>query len=348
MPSRIIMSSILCATLTVTALAGLAMPASAERQLVDGIVAQVGNKVVLFSEVVQLTAPSEQKMIEGGAPPAEILRFRADVLERLIDRRLIESVIELSGMEATDVEVDQAIEGIAAENGITVDSIKASVESEGLSFSTYREEIRGEIERARVINGRVRSQVQIDEEAARALYEIRYSSQPGPGDEVRLEQILVTLSAERDGEAACALVEQAREQAIAGQALSKIAASDPAYRFTELDWIHAEQLADWMSPTVKASSPGEFAPTLPTDFGCALIHLIERRSFEALSYADVKPQLYDELYNKQLEIEYKKWLDDLRKETFIERKGVFAQNAKPDDGFPSFRKAGPEFVPADE
>ncbi len=347
MPKRFALSSILCSALALAVMSGLPECASAERQLVDGIVAQVGTKVVLFSEVLQLTAPSEQKMLESGAPPEEILRFRADVLERLIDRRLIENVIELSNMEATDIEVDGAIENIAAENGLSVETLKSSVESEGLSFSAYREEIRGEIERARVINSRVRSRVRVDEEAARALYEIRYRSQSGTGDEVRLEQILVTESAERDAETTCTLIEQAREQALAGRPLAEVADDDPAYRFSELDWIHADQLAEWMVSTVEGTSPGEYAAPLQTAFGCVLIHLIERRGFEPTSFDEVKPELYDELYNKQLETEYAKWLEEMRQETYIARKGVFAQSEEPEDGLPSFPRSGPEFVPSE-
>jgi len=299
--------------------------ASAERQLVDGIVAQVGNEVVLFSEVIQLTAPSETKMRDAGAPPEEILRLRAQVLERLIDRRLVEEVISRANLEATDAEVDQAIEGIAEDNGLSMAELQASVEAEGLGFAVYREEIRGEIERARIINSRVRPRVNVDEVSVQSLYEVRFAEQPKAGDEVRLEELLVSTSNETDREAACSLIEEARGRADAGEAFSAIAEENPALRFTELDWIHQDQLVDWMLDAVIATEPGEIGDPLPTSFGCALIHLIERRHIEPISFEQAEPRLYDELYNIQMEREYRKWLDDLRKETYIERKGVFAE-----------------------
>jgi peptidyl-prolyl cis-trans isomerase SurA len=305
----------------------LASSAHAEKQLVDGIAAQVGNRVILFSDVVKLTGPSEQKMREAGASPTEILRFRSDVLERLIDRKLVEEVIERSSLEATEEEIDQAIEGIASENGLTLDSLKASVEAEGLAYESYRQEIRGEIERSRVLNSRVRSRVHVEEADVAALYEKKFSKQPGPGEELRLEQLLVPTGPERNQSTACQIVQEARVRARDGESFESIAKSNPNLGFTQLDWIHKDQLANWMVSAVSATESGTIGKIIPTDFGCALIRVLERRDFTPITFAQAEERLYEQLYNRKMERAYNEWLGELRKETYIEKKGIFAHSS---------------------
>lgn len=305
----------------------LASSAQAEKQLVDGIAAQVGNRVILFSDVVKLTGSSEKKMREAGASPTEILRFRSDVLERLIDRKLVEEVIERSNLEATEEEIDEAIEGIASQNGLTLETLKASVESEGLAYESYRQEIRSEIERSRVLNSRVRSRVHIEESEVAELYEKKFSKQSGPGEELRLEQILVPISAQRDQSAACQEVQDARVLARNGEPFESIASTNPNMTFTELDWIHKDQLADWMVSAVSATESGSIGKLIPTDFGCALIRVLDRRHFEPVTFAQAEEQLYEQLYNRNMEKAYSEWLRELRNETYIEKKGIFAHSS---------------------
>ena len=53
-------------------------PAAAEEVLVDGIAAQVGNEIVLISEVMQLVASRERTLRAKGASEADIAMVRSD------------------------------------------------------------------------------------------------------------------------------------------------------------------------------------------------------------------------------------------------------------------------------
>ena len=68
--------------------------ARAEELLVEGIAAQVGTQIVLISEVMQTVAGDEQRMRAAGAPELEIAKLRAEGLEALIERRLLEKIVE--------------------------------------------------------------------------------------------------------------------------------------------------------------------------------------------------------------------------------------------------------------
>ena len=149
----------------VSAPAASGQPAAVSGDLVDGIAAQVGTEVVLVSEVDRVAAPIESKIREQGASDADIALLRSDVLDKLIERRLIALLAKRAEIEANDFEIDDAIAGIAKENNLGVDGLKQSVESQGLSFEAYRRRIAEEIVQQKVISGMVRPRVKVDDDA---------------------------------------------------------------------------------------------------------------------------------------------------------------------------------------
>ena len=60
-----------------------------------------------------------------------------------------------------EAEIDNAIESIAQENGLSVEQLKRSVEDQGLPFEGYRQRIREEIEHTKVVSGMVGARVRM-------------------------------------------------------------------------------------------------------------------------------------------------------------------------------------------
>jgi peptidyl-prolyl cis-trans isomerase SurA len=92
-------------------------------------------------------------------------------------------------------------------------------------------------------------------------------------------------------------------------------------------WVHETVMASWMKAAVATLQPGEMSPPLETGFGCALVRVSDRRAFVPLSYEKAKPQLYNLLSERQMAAEYQKFIEKIRSQTYIERKGVFAETA---------------------
>jgi peptidyl-prolyl cis-trans isomerase SurA len=130
----------------------LAASGAAAQEIVDGIAAQVGSEIVLISDVQQVAEPTERRLLGQGASEKEIAILRAEVLERMIERALIRQVVRRAELDATEAEIDSAIESIAQENGLSVEQLKRSVEDQGLPFEGYRQRIREEIE-PKVVSG---------------------------------------------------------------------------------------------------------------------------------------------------------------------------------------------------
>jgi hypothetical protein len=67
---------------------------------------------------------------------------------------------------------------------------------------------------------------------------------------------------------------------------------------------------------------------LETSFGCNLLQLVEKREFVPLGYEEARGQLRKELFDLHMQQEYVEFIDKLRSQTYVERKGLFAETAQ--------------------
>ena len=319
----------LAASLLLAPVSPFATPARAAELLIEGIAAQVGNDIVLASEVLEFSAPIEERMRQAGSPPGEIAAMRRDALERLIETKLLSSVVERLELAADREEVDAAIAAIAEDNGLTIEQLLTSVTSHGLTLEEYRGKIRDEIERSKVVNAMVRSRVQLDGEEVRALYEERFGDQRDGGTEVYVRHLLVLPDGRSASSAdqACDVAAAARVEISGGETdfpsvARRVSDLNPE-RGGDLGWIHRADLAAWMSDIIESMQPGQLSEVIRLPFGCNLLELVDRREFQPISFEQAEPQLRNYLFQQKTEIEYTKWLDVLREQTFIERKGAF-------------------------
>ncbi len=308
-------------------------PASPDEILVDGVAAQVGEDVVLFSEVIAMVAEREQQMRAAGSGDDQIAKLRAQGLERMIENQLIRNEVKRMELYASDEEIDETIAMIAGDNGLTLEQLEKSVRTNNMDFEDYREQLKEKIEYQRVLQIVLMPKIEIEETALRRLYDQRFKDQPDGGDLVHLRQLLVPVGPGKDADAACTEVSAAAERIAAGEtfeaAASEISVVAPE-QGGDIGWLHESSLAAWMAELVAKLEPGGVSPVNRQPFGCNLLQLVERKAFERVSYETAKPGLYREIQQGMMESEFMIWMEELRKHTYIQRYGYFADAAKLD------------------
>ena len=307
---------------------------ASNESLLDGVAAQVGDEIVLVSEVNEITRPMEKRMRDAGAPEAQINNMHREALERLIDERLIANMVTRLEMGASEDEISQAVEGIAQGNGLTAAQLRASVENHGLTMQEYRAKLKGEIERNKIIGAMVNDRVRVTPEEIQALFEERYGDQKQGGEEVRLRHILVGVggSTMRDEKTACNMINDAAIKIRAGQldfneAARQLTEMNPEQQ-GELGWLHLNEIAPWMINAIQPLKPGEISEPIPMPFGCNLLQLVDERSFEPITLEQANASLRSELTNRKTDRAIGDWLDEVREQTFISRKGRYAESSR--------------------
>ena len=147
-----------------TLLLGIAMIANtsfAAPQVVDKVAAVVNNGVVLESDVDGLMQSVKLNAGQAGQQLPDDATLRHQILERLIMDQILLQMGQKMGVKISDEQLDQAIANIAKQNNMTLDQMRSRLAQDGLSYSTYRSQIRKEMTISEVRNNEVRRRVTI-------------------------------------------------------------------------------------------------------------------------------------------------------------------------------------------
>ena len=140
--------------------------ARAETEMLDQVVAIVEDDIIMASELRERVASVTQNIQARGmeAPPEDVL------IRETLDRLILES-IQLQkgvrvGVRITDTQLNDSMQRVAAQNGMTLDQFRVALEQQGQSYQGMREQIRKELIIQRVQQGNVNQRIEITDQEA--------------------------------------------------------------------------------------------------------------------------------------------------------------------------------------
>jgi peptidyl-prolyl cis-trans isomerase SurA len=185
----------------------------------DYIAAVVNQELVTAGEVERRLerALADAARAGGPAPNPEDLRRLA--LDSLIEERAIITTAREVGMKVDEVEIDRAVQSIAAQNQVTLEVLRERLRGEGVEYSRFRSNLRDQIMIERLREREVYGRIKISEEDIDTLLE-QQRLDARANAELNLAQILVTVPEGADP----ATLEQRRQRA--EQALARVRAGE--------------------------------------------------------------------------------------------------------------------------
>ncbi len=144
------------------------------------------------------------------------------------------------------------------------------------------------------------------------------------GDTIRARHILARLSTgPEDDSRAVALAESVRQRAAAGEDFAVLAAaySDDARSSAAggvLGWFTPDDLVPEFRGAIEAMVPGEVGPILEGDGGYYVVKLLSHEVARTATLEEVRPKLRDFLMNQRMEEEYRKLVDRLSGEIYVD------------------------------
>lgn len=276
----------LVAAAAVALLAGLAAWAPALRAqtvAMERIVAIVDDDIVLASEyqdrLKQITENLQRQKVE--MPPQEIIARQ--VLDRLIVERIQLQMGDRAGVKIGDAQLNEAIGGMARQNGLTLEQFRESLESQGESYAALREQVRAEMVIQRVQQGNVRSRVQVTEQEVDD-YLSSEEGQKRTAAVYHIAHLLLPLGKEAtlaDEQAARAYVESLRAGLLEGDTFERFTRKPDTSRYPltggDLGWRIASDLPAVFASEVPGLGVGGVSSPVRSPSGLHLVKLIEKR-----------------------------------------------------------------------
>lgn len=261
---------------------------SAKPRMADYIVAVVNQESVTAFEVRQRAQRLRAEAQRTGAPLPPGDQLEREVLDSLIDERAILSQAREGGIRVDDGDVDRALANIAAQNQISVVTLRDRMVAEGMDFNRFRATVREQIIVERMREREVSQRVRITDTEVEDYLEKQRGQRAGEV-EYNIAQILITVP---EGASAAVVSER---RAVADAAMARVrggedfatvakAVSQDANRERggEIGSRPADRLPDLFLETVRPLSAGSIAPSVVrSGAGFHILKLVERRDAAA-------------------------------------------------------------------
>jgi peptidyl-prolyl cis-trans isomerase SurA len=256
----------------------------------DYILAVVNQELVTNNELSQRLARIREDAARSKTqlpPPAEL---RKQVLDVLIDERVQVTNARESGQKVEETELDRAVANVAVQNQMTMPQLLERLKQQGISYGTFRSNVRDQLLIERVREREVNQRIKISAEEVDALLDKRRLA-AGTAMQLNIAQILVTVP-ENASDAEVAQRRARAEAALArvkgGEGFEAVAReiSEDGNRAQGgvIGLRPADRLPDVFVDVVRPLKPGDVSPLLlRSGAGFHVIKLIKRREAGGLT-----------------------------------------------------------------
>jgi peptidyl-prolyl cis-trans isomerase SurA len=300
---------------------------SGQAELVDRIVAIVNEDIITLSELdetVELYAMQVRNSLHGAREEEKVLsKLREDILNRMIDEKLADQESQRVGVSVEESEIDQRMAQMAVQQSMSKEALNEALEAEGFTWEEYRNRLREQMLRMKLINMEVKSKIAITEKEIEDYYE-KHKETFQKEKKYRLRMILVKVPSSGGAHEMGAALK--KMEAVVEQFEKGVAFKELARRYSEagtakdggdLGFFALDELSSEFRETVRGMKEGEISPILQTPLGYQVVMLEQIKTEAGKPLEDAKLQIQEKLYNEMVEEKYNTWLTELRDRSYI-------------------------------
>jgi len=298
-----------------------------EPELIDRIVAVVNNDIITLYDLNRAFKPYEENIKALRYPPEKeretLFQVRKDLLDQLIDGKLADQEIERAQISVSEGDIDSTIERLKETRSFTDEQLREGLSRQGMTMEEYRQEIKEQILRTKLVNREVKSKIVITSEDVKAYYDNHRDQYAGKKG-YYLFNIFVRLSAgagTSERENAMAEIRDVRARLNQGvpfeEMVNELKNSTSRVQGTDLGLYSLEELSEQLQEAVSKLKAGEYSETIDTEFGPQIVYVQKIQETTTKSFDEIEAEIEEILYNESVDNRYQDWLEDLRKRSWI-------------------------------
>lgn len=250
----------------------------------NSIAAIVNDSVVLQGDVEKMLANIKANAVQSNQQLPDDERLRKQILDRLIAENIQMQIADKRGIKITDQSLDAAIADIAMRNGISIGEMQAHLESQGISYSSYRAQVRKDIKLNQVQSIELGKKIKIPDAEVEALAK-QISAQNVDRYEVNLSHILIALPQnpsaleESDGlELTLEIINQVKNGGDFAKLAYTYSADAQALDGGQMGWGKVEELPPFFAEKLTSPAKGQIIGPLRSPIGYHILKVNDARS----------------------------------------------------------------------
>ncbi len=298
-------------------------PSEARADIVERVAAIVNDEAIWLSEIRRRAVPFLPQVMAAPSQADRVQlreRLYTEILDRLIDEELIRQAATRMRVRVTNEDVERAIANVRRQNNLEESEFWEAVRGQGFSPSEYRDDLRRQLLRLKVLNQRARGRVNITEEDVRARYD----------EEARRANRTLRFHASH------VFVELAPNATASAVATARVAAESIQSRLTEdnfedaidevaggdLGWLSQGDLPPALEEVLLPLREGQVSAVVrgPAGFHIFLLHEREQGQSDIPPYDEVREYIFRQMLDVAMQRQEELFLVELRRGALIERR----------------------------
>ena len=305
----------------------LSVSVALSAEVVDRIVAVVNDDIVRLVELDKAASSYEEQIrLKKFLPDMEneeIYKIRLEVLNNLIDEKLADQEIRNAGIFVDEREIDNAIEQVKAMNYYSDEDLRGALTATGVSMEEYRDEIKRQILRNKLVNIKVKSKIIITETDIKTYYD-NHPEKYASKKKYLLSNILMTYPVTMD--AASKQAVYFRMEGVFRQLDEGVSFQEIAKEFSEamnaadggsLGLFSLDELTEAIAEAIKDLNAGDVSPITDTDQGYQIFLVENIEESGGRDLREVTDEISQLLYEESVNNKFQSWIVHLREDAHI-------------------------------
>ncbi len=249
----------------------------------DFIVAVINSEPLTNTEVQREVLRAQQQLAAQRRPAPELQRLTAEMLERLINQKVLLQFARETGIRVEESAIDQAEQSIAAQNQMPLAQLRKQLEADGLSVTQFRAQLRDQILMQRLRERDLEPRVRVSESDIDDYLQAQKSTQDLSQLDINLAQVLISVPEGASADQVQALQAQARkvlERARAGEDFATLVRtySEPSAQANggQLGLRSADRYPASFVEATQRLAPGEVSDLVRSLAGFHILKVLEK------------------------------------------------------------------------
>ncbi|OQX54695.1 MAG: hypothetical protein B5M48_00195 [Candidatus Omnitrophica bacterium 4484_213] len=269
---------------------------------VNKIVAVVNNEVITQQELDYNLLPLYEQykaVYQNKDLDKKLKRAKENILEQMIENKLILEEAEKRGIKASEEEIEKEI-AKARKRFSSLEEFTKTLRQENLNIQKLRERYKEQIMIRKTIQDYLVRKVDITPEEIASYYEEHIDDFTQP------ERVKIRM-----------LSFESKDKAI--ETLNKLRAGDE-FRDGEVKFVARGEMVPQIDSVIFSLKIGEFSGLIKTELGYCIFKVEGKQQKEISSFPKVRDKIENILWQKKSAEEFNKWMQELKKDAYIEIK----------------------------
>src|SRR5579859_208368 len=303
--------------------------APSEGKVIEEIVARVNNEVITRSELEhsKVTAEEDAKQdCQNRCTPEQLKQITEDSKKNALRNLIDQSLLVQRGKDmsiSVEPDVIKQLDQIRIENKLdSLEALEKAVESQGLNWEDFKNNIRNGLLTKKVISQEVGSHISIDKEEIQKYYDAHKQDFVRP-EQVALRSIEINTAGKDEAEVAelkkkaDTALKRIKDGEDFGEIAKRYSDGATAKQGGYLGQYKRGELSKQLEDVVFKMKKNDLTDVMETKQGFLIMQVLEHYDEGQQSLAKVENEIMDKLYTERMEPALREYLKTLREQSYV-------------------------------